>query len=941
MALDHTEQILVDALKSLPPRSIYADAGKREIIRGFQLYIDHRIERIEWEPHGVLVADVGSRPAGASESILSSVRLFIRDKAVRSECSCGRSGQEGNCEHVISVLVSLLHLLKPNLFKMTRENPAYRARIESGFFKYRRTAAPTERAKVLPFAAPRGFGAKVGPRFEIILEPVGCALRAFVEMDGKRLGDWADHRAVPWEIAYLARSAYQSDMSYSLSVFLKRTDNLYPLYYQQGSRRQEVRFLGERACPAWTELDARKDEIIVRKACSVEAEGESGWSIVGNFALNLGRAEMVRVKPKTGWQSWDLIWDLTMNDGAVAGRLRQTGPSEIRIPIRDYRNLHIPLRKLRERETLGIVKCMEEGEEKPILRGETTRYRIAITRSDDGEASFVIRPECRSGAYSFEPSRQILSFVRSVESGIVPASIRTRKRKVALYDALFKTLAAANRKAASAALKAAIDEAVFGRRHSVAEARRLVREAVDSFDAEDVQFLHTDGGWRFISIDKERERLLFLVPFAAFGPDLFERLEPEGARMVISESLLLERLHVLHAIASEAGVEISFDDMAVESVTWDVEIDATEGTIDWFEIRPEIRCNGGTIPRELWEQALARKGVILRNGVMQVLDEKSLLRLSAIIGLSAGGKSASGLRMITAVPRLRIIELFSLRKQGVLVRLTPEDEALIARLTEFSRIEEKPLAEGLTAPLRPYQREGFYWLAFLYEHRLGACLADDMGLGKTIQAIALLGAIKERKLAVASSQHLPSASCPFLVVVPPSLIFNWEKEIERFHPSLKVYVYSGKERSAHVKGYDVMLTSYGLVRRDIDRLRELRFNVIVFDEAQTIKNIFADTTGSVRQLKGAFKVALTGTPVENHAGEYFSIMDLVLPGLPRGIPGISEEDEGGLGIGADHGEGADETLHAEAHQGTHPQGASAEAGARCLPGADGGAEEVL
>ena len=97
MAIDHTEQILVDALKSLPPRSIYADAGKREIIRGFQLYIDHRIERIEWEPHGVLVADVGSRPAGASESILSSVRLFIRDKTLRSECSCGRSGQEGNC----------------------------------------------------------------------------------------------------------------------------------------------------------------------------------------------------------------------------------------------------------------------------------------------------------------------------------------------------------------------------------------------------------------------------------------------------------------------------------------------------------------------------------------------------------------------------------------------------------------------------------------------------------------------------------------------------------------------------------------------------------------------------------------------------------------------------------------------------------------------------
>ena len=896
MALDHTEQLLIDALKSLPPRSIYADAGKREIIRGFQLYIDQRIERIEWEPHGVLVAEVGSRPAGASEFILSSVRLFVRDKSVRSECSCGRSGHEGNCEHVISVLVTLLHHLKPSLFKMTRENPAYRARIDAGFFKHRQSTAQMERGKVLPFVSPRGLRVKASPRFEIIMEPVGCTLRAFVEMDGRRLDEGADYRAVPWEIAYLARSGYQRDMSYSLSVFLKRTDKLYPLYYQQGSRRQEVGFLGERTCPAWTELDARNDEIIVRKACSLEGEGESGWSMVGNFALNLGRAEMVRVRPKTGWQSWDLIWDLTMSDGAVAGRLKMMGASEIGIPIGDYRNLHIPLRKFRERETLGMVKFMEEGKEAAILRGETTRYRISITRDNDGQAGFVIRPECWSGAYSFEPSRQVLSFVKSVESGVVPASIRTRKRKGALYDAFFQTLAAPNRKVAGVVLKAAIDEAVFGRRHSVAEARRLVREAIDSFDAEDVQFHHTDRGWRFISMDKEKERLLFVVPFAAFGPRLFERVAPEGARMAVSETHLLERLHVLHTLASEAGVEISFDNMAVEPVTWDVEVDATEGTIDWFELRPEIRCNGGMIPRELWEQALARKGVILRNGVIQVLDEKSLRRLSAVLGLSSQGKSASGVRMITAVPRLRIIELSSLRKEGILVRLTPEDEALMARLTEFRRIEEKPLAEGLTASLRPYQREGFYWLAFLYENRFGACLADDMGLGKTVQAIALLGAIKERKVAQGSANP-PSASRPFLIVVPPSLIFNWEREIERFCPSLKVYVYSGKERSAHARGYDVMLTSYGLVRRDIERLKELFFDVIVFDEAQAIKNIFADTTGSVRQLRGAFKVALTGTPVENHAGEYFSIMDLVLPGLLgeyREFQRKSREDMGSL-----------------------------------------------
>ena len=208
------------------------------------------------------------------------------------------------------------------------------------------------------------------------------------------------------------------------------------------------------------------------------------------------------------------------------------------------------------------------------------------------------------------------------------------------------------------------------------------------------------------------------------------------------------------------------------------------------------------------------------------------------------------------------------------MKLTPHDEEVVARLTRFDKIEPKPIPRGLKTELRLYQKEGYYWLSFLYEHRFGACLADDMGLGKTIQAIALLGAIKEGKISGPLSPAAPS-----LIVVPPSLIFNWEQEIERFYPKLRVHVYRGKDRTIRSEGCDVVLTSYGLIRRDIARLKEITFHVIVFDEAQTVKNIFAGATGAVRQLKGFFKVVLTGTPVENHIGEYYSILDLVLPGL--------------------------------------------------------------
>src|SRR4030067_3294629 len=149
-----------------------------------------------------------------------------------------------------------------------------------------------------------------------------------------------------------------------------------------------------------------------------------------------------------------------------------------------------------------------------------------------------------------------------------------------------------------------------------------------------------------------------------------------------------------------------------------------------------------------------------------------------------------------------------------------------------------------------------------------------MGLGKTLQAISLLVGIKEGTVNPASMSH-----GPHLLVLPPSLLFNWEREIERFYPDLKIHLYTGKERSTEFGEADVVLTTYGLVRRDIEKLKEIPFHVIIFDEAQAVKNIIADTTGAVRQLNGYFKLTMTGTPVENHLGEYFSILDLSLPGL--------------------------------------------------------------
>jgi len=199
---------------------------------------------------------------------------------------------------------------------------------------------------------------------------------------------------------------------------------------------------------------------------------------------------------------------------------------------------------------------------------------------------------------------------------------------------------------------------------------------------------------------------------------------------------------------------------------------------------------------------------------------------------------------------------------------------LLGRLGGDEPLTELPSPNGLIGQLRPYQVRGFSWLTFLRQWGLGACLADDMGLGKTIQAIALiLHDLEERR-----------ADGPVLVICPTSVVGNWTREIARFAPSLRVLVHhgsdraSGEEFAAQAAQTDVVISSYVLARRDEETLRQVAWTGVVLDEAQKIKNPAAKQTQAIRRLKAGYRVALTGTPVENRLSELWSIMQFLNPG---------------------------------------------------------------
>ncbi len=194
------------------------------------------------------------------------------------------------------------------------------------------------------------------------------------------------------------------------------------------------------------------------------------------------------------------------------------------------------------------------------------------------------------------------------------------------------------------------------------------------------------------------------------------------------------------------------------------------------------------------------------------------------------------------------------------------------KLKNFETIERATPPQALTATLREYQQEGLDWLGFLHEFRFGGILADDMGLGKTIQTLSHLSLLKETG----------KLTLPSLIIMPTSLIANWRNETHRFTPNLSVLILHGSQRMdvyEKIDEYDIVLTTYPLIVRDVDVLEKRQFDYIILDEAQKIKNPKTKMAQAIKTLHAHHRLALSGTPIENHLGELWSIFSFLMPGF--------------------------------------------------------------
>jgi superfamily II DNA or RNA helicase len=304
-----------------------------------------------------------------------------------------------------------------------------------------------------------------------------------------------------------------------------------------------------------------------------------------------------------------------------------------------------------------------------------------------------------------------------------------------------------------------------------------------------------------------------------------------------------------------------------------INVSVTSG-IDWFDLEGTVEYGEqtATLPALL---AALRRGetlVQLGDGTFGMLPEEWLRKYGPIgaLGAPAGealrfGRSQVGLldALLAALPEASSDAAFA---------------AARAEIRRFTGVEPADPPPSFAGTLRPYQREGLGWIRFLERFRFGGCLADDMGLGKTVQALALL----ETRRSLRAAGGATEAPRPALVVAPRSLIFNWKAEAARFTPELRVLDHTGTGRScspAAFDAYDLVLTTYGTLRRDAAYLRDVRFAWVILDEAQAIKNAASASAKAARLLQADHRLALSGTPIENHLGELWSLFEFLNPGM--------------------------------------------------------------
>jgi superfamily II DNA or RNA helicase len=391
-------------------------------------------------------------------------------------------------------------------------------------------------------------------------------------------------------------------------------------------------------------------------------------------------------------------------------------------------------------------------------------------------------------------------------------------------------------------------KAVYGEHVFVLRPEQAVKVVVEK----------TDNVYRFIRVQRqpemEKDILNVMDRISGEGKLLsWEYMERQQGLGWLAQNMEMFREYGIEVVQTSTGKgKLSFD-------TPELEMETAEAG-DWFDIKAIVTIGEFKIPFVKFRNHIlkGRRDYTLPNGAVAILPESWFTDYRHLLEIAEEREGVLSIRSYQ-VPVLDMVP----SKNAALSQ--------IRRLSPDTEIVELALPLGLKAELRTYQKKGYDWLGFLQQNRLGGILADDMGLGKTLQTLTLMQSEKESNI-----------NGPSLIVMPTSLVYNWMNEAGKFTTDLRILIHTGSGRTRDAStfaAYDLILTTYGIVRQDLELLREFPFNYVILDESQMIKNPDSKTSKAVRELKTRHRLSLTGTPLENTLMDLWSQMSFLNPGL--------------------------------------------------------------
>ncbi|HET9278721.1 MAG TPA: DEAD/DEAH box helicase [Flavitalea sp.] len=356
-------------------------------------------------------------------------------------------------------------------------------------------------------------------------------------------------------------------------------------------------------------------------------------------------------------------------------------------------------------------------------------------------------------------------------------------------------------------------------------------------------------------------------------PDFEEQMQTELKYFYLHKDRFLDKDWFLNAFEQweNQGITIlgfnKLKDNKLNRSKAKVTIHVTSGT-NWFNTEIDVRFGKKRAHLNQLQKSVRNRSkfVQLDDGTLGILPEEWIEKFFKYFTIG------ELLNETLVTPKINFPEVSKIYEEEVLDNAVKDELAFYtSRFATFENIEDIEIPEGLTGTLREYQKHGLNWLNFLDDFNFGGCLADDMGLGKTLQVIAFI--LTQRKKVQQNTN---------LIVAPTSVLFNWQAEVKKFSPSIRVYLIHGSNRIKEtdiLNDYEIILTSYGTLVSDISYLRGYTFNYVFLDESQNIKNIESQRYQAARLLQSRNKIVITGTPVENNTLDLYGQLSFACPGL--------------------------------------------------------------